>query len=91
MTTIGSKCEVYNGTADCTQLGQRKGDLMENKQGEITNKIPVIGTIHQVYNGLAVRTKGWAFKDDMMVNWSGKVVTKKAHKQTLWWLSYKHY
>lgn len=38
MTTVGSRAQVYHGTAHHTSGGLTKGDLKKNKHGEIVSK-----------------------------------------------------
>jgi hypothetical protein len=36
--TVGSRVQVFNGTADHTKSGLKKSDLKQNKHGEIVSK-----------------------------------------------------
>lgn len=38
MKTVGSKREVYNGTADHTAGGLKKADLKENRHGKVVSR-----------------------------------------------------
>lgn len=63
MTKVGSKLEVWNGTAERTSGGLKVGDLMKNKKGKIVSK-------KQHANGLK------AFKENKLKALSGEELQK---------------
>lgn len=58
LITVGSKRQVYNGTAQHTSGGLKKSDLMKNKRGHIVSmKQHAAGKRAFARNGLQKKTK----------------------------------